>query len=122
MVRVVFQVFGETRARGRGQALFLALLLFHPAVLEPDFHLRFVELEGGGDFHAPGPRQVLAEVELLLELGQLFGCKVGADGVLRSHSIVSHFSWGKKRERKKEGRNALESGIDCMPKIWKLYV
>lgn len=81
MVRVVFQVFGETRARGRGQALFLALLLFHPAVLEPDFDLSLVQLKRCRDLHAPRAGQILVEVELLLKLGELFGGEVGPDGV-----------------------------------------
>lgn len=65
-----------------GGALPLALLLLHAPVLEPDLHLRLVELERGGDLHAPRARQVLAEVELLLQLRQLPRAEVGAHGVV----------------------------------------
>lgn len=63
-------------------AQFLALLLLHPAVLEPDFHLRLVELQAGGDLHPSCPRQVFVEVELLLQLGELLGGEVGSDHVV----------------------------------------
>lgn len=63
-------------------AQFLAFLLLHPAVLKPNFHLRLVELQTGGDLHPPCPRQVFVEVELFLQLGELLGGEVGADHVV----------------------------------------
>ena len=73
---------GGGGARCSGRPLPLALLLLHASVLEPDFHLRLVELESGGDLHAPRTRQVLAEVELLLQLRQLPRAEIGANGVV----------------------------------------
>ena len=40
-------------------------------------YLGFVELKGGGYLYAPGPGEVLVEVELLLQLRQLLGGEVG---------------------------------------------
>jgi hypothetical protein len=51
--------------------------LLHPPVLEPDLDLSLVELQGGRDLDPPRPRQVFVEVELFLQLGQLFGGKIG---------------------------------------------
>lgn len=73
---------GGGGARCSGRSLPLALLLLHASVLEPDLHLRLVELERGGDLHAPRTRQVLAEVELLLQLRQLPRAEIGANGVV----------------------------------------
>lgn len=71
---------------GRGGTLPLALLLLHAPVLEPDLYLRLVQLQRGGDLHPTRSRQVLAEVELLLQFRQLPGAEVGADGVVgRAH-------------------------------------
>ncbi len=70
------------RSFDQNAAQFFAFLLLHPAVLKPDFHLRLVELQTGGDLHPPCPCQVLVEVELLLQLGQLLGGEVGADHVV----------------------------------------
>lgn len=67
---------------GGARALPLALLLLHPSVLEPDLHLRLVELERDSDLNAPRPRQILAEVKLLLQLRQLPRAEVGAHGVV----------------------------------------
>ncbi len=74
------------RERGvRGyQPLLHALLLFHPPILEPDLHLGFVELEGTGYLDSPCPRQVLVEVELLLQLGQLLRREVGPARVVEA--------------------------------------
>ncbi len=58
--------------------------MFHPSVLEPDLDLRLVELESGRDLDPPRPRQVFVEVELFLQLGQLFGGKVGPASVVGS--------------------------------------
>lgn len=87
---------GGGGARRSGGPLPLALLLLHAPVLEPDLHLRLVELERGGDLHAPRPRQVLAEVELLLQLRQLPRAEVGAHGVVvcAREAEVRHFDWG----------------------------
>lgn len=87
---------GGGGARCGGGALPLALLLLHAPVLEPDLHLRLVQLERGGDLHAPRPRQVLAEVELLLQLRQLPRAEVGAHGVVvgAREAEVRHFDWG----------------------------
>ena len=51
-------------------------LLFHAAILKPDFHLRLVESQRRGDLDAPRASQVLVEVEFFLEFGQLFVCEV----------------------------------------------
>ena len=76
---------------------FLALLLLHPSVLEPDLHLSLVELQAGGDLHAPCPGQVLVEVELLLQLRELLGGEVGADDVLHlaGDPVVTQDSCGR---------------------------
>lgn len=65
----------------RYQSLLHPLLLLHPAVLEPDLHLRLVELQGGRDLYPPGPGEVLVEVELLFELRELLVGEVGPAGV-----------------------------------------
>ncbi len=39
-------------------------------------------MKRGGDLNAPGPREVLVEVELLLELRQLFRGEVGPPRVV----------------------------------------
>lgn len=71
-----------TSRRGGGrdgqEALLLSFLLLHSAVLEPDLHLGLVELQGRGDLHPAGARQVLVEVKLLLQLRELLGGEVGA--------------------------------------------
>ena len=53
----------------RNEPLLHAFFLFHPTILEPDFHLCLVELKRACNFDAPGAGQVLVEVELLLQLG-----------------------------------------------------
>lgn len=77
--------------RRRGGAFPLALLLLHASVLEPNLHLSLVELERGGDLHAPRSGQVLAKVELLLQLRQLPRAEVGAHGVVVGKTVVGHF-------------------------------
>ena len=62
---------------------FLSFLLLHATVLEPDLDLSLVETKRRGDLHATGSRQVAVEVELLLELGQLFVGEVGPAKVRR---------------------------------------
>lgn len=90
------------RARRGAAALALALLLLHAPVLEPDLHLSLVELQRGGDLDAPRPRQVLAEVELLLQLRQLTCAEVGADcaAVRAGQAEVRHLDWIKGRQTK----------------------
>lgn len=44
--------------------------------------MRLVELKGGGDLYAPGAGEVLVEVELLLQLGELLVGEVGPTGVV----------------------------------------
>lgn len=83
----------------RGPALLLSFLLFHPPVLKPDFHLRFVQIQRGSHLDPAGPRQVLVEVELLLQFCQLLGGEVGADDVLLSvNAIITGFNWKKRGE------------------------
>lgn len=87
------------RCRGASQdaSELLPLLLLHPAVLKPDFHLRLVELQTGRHLHSPCPRQVFVEVELLLQLRQLLGGEVGADHVvLARNSELRHDSCGER--------------------------
>ena len=55
----------------RDQAFLHSFLLLHPSVLEPDLDLRLVELQRTRDLDSSSPGQVLVEVELLLQLGQL---------------------------------------------------
>ena len=57
--------------------LFLPLFLLHSAVLKPDFDLRFVEAQSGGDFDATSPRQIFVKVEFFLQFRQLLVGKVG---------------------------------------------
>lgn len=78
--------------RGGGQpaSLPLALLLLHAPVLEPNLDLRLVELQGGGDLHPAGPAQVLVEMELLLQLGQLPRREVGSEAAGRAQAQLRH--------------------------------
>lgn len=66
------------RGGGGGQRLPLPLLLLHAAVLEPDLHLGVAEAQRAGHLEAAGPRQVPAEVKLLLQLRELPGAEAGA--------------------------------------------
>lgn len=68
------------RGGGGGQRLPLPLLLLHAAVLEPDLHLGVAEAQRTGHLQAAGPRQVPAEVKLLLQLRELPGAEAGACG------------------------------------------
>lgn len=87
-------------AGARAGALALALLLLHAPVLEPDLHLSLVQLQRRCDLYAARARQVLAEVELLLELGQLARAEVGAHGVVvGGQAEVRHFDWNKRKTR-----------------------
>lgn len=73
----------------RDQPLLHPLLLLHPPVLEPDLDLRLVELERAGDLDPAGPRQVLVEVELLLQFGQLLRREVGAPRVVEIRLVLT---------------------------------
>ena len=44
------------------------LLVFHPPVLEPDLDLALGEAQRVGDLDPAAPREIVVEVELLLEL------------------------------------------------------
>lgn len=84
----------------------LLLLPLGAPVLEPDLHLRFVELQAGGHLHPPGPRQILVEVELLLQLGQLLGGEVGPDHVVLARDTeFAHNRCWEEGERGKNGWN-----------------
>lgn len=91
LLRGVLRLLLAARGGGRGdgqQPFFLPFLLLHSPVLEPDLNLRLVELEGGGDFHPPGPGQVLVEMKLLLQLGELLSGEVSSDSVGLPHEAV----------------------------------
>lgn len=71
---------GSHRGGRRGQKPFsFSFLLLHPAVLEPDFDLGVVQLQGVGYLDAPGSGQVLIEMKLLLQFCQLLGAEIRAD-------------------------------------------
>lgn len=59
----------------------LILLVFHPAVLEPDFDLSFCQVEQVGHLHSPRSAKVAVKVELLLQLHEL-GAGVSRPGPL----------------------------------------
>ena len=67
---------------GGYKTFFHAFFLFHSSILEPNFHLCFIELKSAGNFNSSGSGQVLVEVELLLQLGQLLGGEVGSPCVV----------------------------------------
>lgn len=60
-------------------SLGLVLLPFHATVLEPDFNVPFCEAQHGGQFDPTRARDVLVEVELLLQLQELTS-RVGGPG------------------------------------------
>ena len=64
------------------EALLHPLLLLHAAVLEPDLDLGLVQLQGPRYLYSTRPGQVLVEMELLLQLGQLLGGEVGSPCVV----------------------------------------
>lgn len=66
------------------QTLFHTLFLFHSPILEPDLYLRLVELQRGRDLNASRSRQVLIEMELLLQLGELLIREIRATGVIEA--------------------------------------
>lgn len=85
------EVFRQV-GRSRRESLLLSLLLFHSAVLKPYLNLCLVQLKRGSNFNSPRSGEILAEVKLFLELRQLFRCKIRPDCVLRSQSVIGHFS------------------------------
>ena len=64
------------------EALLHAFFLFHPSILKPNLDLGFIELKSAGNFNSSGSGQVLVEMELLLQLGQLLGGEVGSPCVV----------------------------------------
>lgn len=66
------------------QTLFHTLFLFHSPILEPDLYLRFVELQRGRDFDASRSRQVLIEMELLLQLSELLIREIRTTGIIKA--------------------------------------
>ena len=61
---------------GWDEPLLHPFLLLHASILEPDFHLRLIELKSSGDLNPPRPCQVFVEVELFLQFRQLLGGKI----------------------------------------------
>lgn len=78
------------RGWGHPASLPLPLLLLHAPVLEPYLDLRLIELQGGSDLHPPGPAQVLVEMKLLLQFGQLPSGEVGAEATWRAQAQLGH--------------------------------
>ena len=76
VVVVVGLTFGRGRC-GRPHLLlgFFAPLPLHPAILEPNFHLRLGEHERRRHFEPFGPRQVFILPELILQLEELLARK-----------------------------------------------
>jgi len=70
--------------------LSLAFLLLHAPVLEPDLHLRFIELQGSGDLHPPGAAQVFVEMEFFLQLRQLACGEVCTETAGSAQSQLGH--------------------------------
>ena len=66
------------------EALLHPLLLLHAPVLEPDLDLGLVQLQGPRYLYPTRPGQVLVEMELLFQLGQLLGGEVSPAGVVDS--------------------------------------
>ncbi len=75
---------------GRDEALLHPLLLLHAPVLEPDLDLGLVQLERGGDLDPPRAREILVEVELLLQLRQLLRREVGPPAVVDAARPARH--------------------------------
>jgi len=74
------------------EALLHPLLLLHAAVLEPDLDLGLVQLQGPRYLYPTRPGQVLVEMELLFQLGQLLGGEVGPAGVVDSSGTPAQAS------------------------------
>ena len=75
----------DTSIQGRiqwGMSFLHVLFLFHPLILKPNLDLGFIELKSAGNFNSSGSGQVLVEMELLLQLGQLLGGEVGSPCVV----------------------------------------
>lgn len=60
-----------TRLGGRYSGRSVFLLVLHPSVLEPDFHLFLGQPQTVGDLDAPQPRQVHVAGELAFQFQQL---------------------------------------------------
>ena len=104
----------DERRVGRDEPLLHALLLLHPPVLEPDLDLRLVELQRRGDLYPPRPRQVLVEVELLLQLRQLLRREVGPPRVVEALLVLTAVDVplgfrNCKGEREKRGRGSVQA-------------
>ena len=69
-----------------------AFFLFHPSILKPNLDLGFIELKSAGNFNSSGSGQVLVEMELLFQLGQLLGGEVGPAGVVDSSGTPAQAS------------------------------
>ena len=92
---------GATERWWRQTRLAHALLLLHASVLEPDFHLSFVEAESCGNLDATRTSQVFVEVELLLKLRQLFVCEVRSTHVRLARCervVLARFHYNKKKK------------------------
>ena len=74
------------------EALLHPLLLLHAAVLEPDLDLGLIQLQGPRYLYPTRPGQVLVEMELLFQLGQLLGGEVGPAGVVDSSGTPAQAS------------------------------
>lgn len=71
----------------------LLLLPLHAPVLEPDLDVSLGEAQGQRQLHAPRPRDVTVEQELLLELQQL-RARVGGPRAFVLFSLRHHvWSW-----------------------------
>lgn len=81
-------IFPYSGAGPNQDALLDSLLLLHPPILEPNLHLGFVQLEDGRYLNPAGSRQILVEVELLLQLSQLFIRKVRPSRVVEQ--LLTH--------------------------------
>ena len=62
--------------------------LCHSSILEPYLNLGFIELNSGGNFNSSKSGQVLVQLKLLLQLGQLIDGKKGASVASVSVSLV----------------------------------
>ena len=68
--------------------LFDAFLLLHSPVLEPDLDLGLVQTKTRRDLDPTCPRQVLVEVELLFQFGQLFVGEIRAAEIRRMQLLM----------------------------------
>lgn len=73
---------------GRYSSFSLAFLLFHSAILKPDFNLCLVQFECSGHLDSPRPCEVFVKVELLFQLGELLRSEICANNTLLSMASV----------------------------------